>query len=78
MPLEESHDIGESLQRKIENLDSVERAFVHLDYECAHHPSLEHKPLVPIPHRTSVEQTALVPQPNSGSILYGGKHVTVC
>ena len=34
MNLHESHDIGESLQLKIEQLDEVERAFVHLDYEC--------------------------------------------
>ncbi|KAL3819582.1 hypothetical protein ACJIZ3_005487 [Penstemon smallii] len=38
MPLKEAHDIGESLQVKIENLGEVERAFVHLDYECNHKP----------------------------------------
>ena len=43
MKLRESHDIGESLQLKIERLDDVERAFVHLDYECEHHPHSEHK-----------------------------------
>lgn len=32
MTVREAHDIGLSLQRKIEQLDSVERAFVHIDY----------------------------------------------
>ncbi|ELU06159.1 hypothetical protein CAPTEDRAFT_181595 [Capitella teleta] len=43
MSLKESHDIGESLQLKIERLPEVERSFVHLDYECDHHPWSEHK-----------------------------------
>ena len=43
MQLEEAHDIGESLQHRLESLDGVERAFVHLDYECSHNPRLEHK-----------------------------------
>ena len=38
MPLCEAHDIGESLQEKVESLNEVERAFVHLDYECTHRP----------------------------------------
>ena len=42
-PLKEAHDIGESLQMKIEQLDDVERAFVHLDYETEHGPNMEHK-----------------------------------
>jgi divalent metal cation (Fe/Co/Zn/Cd) transporter len=41
MPLCQAHDIGESLQVKIEKLANVERAFVHLDYETTHKP--EHK-----------------------------------
>eukprot|EP01089_Gocevia_fonbrunei_P016677 TRINITY_DN5233_c0_g1_i4.p1 TRINITY_DN5233_c0_g1~~TRINITY_DN5233_c0_g1_i4.p1 ORF type:complete len:510 (-),score=108.38 TRINITY_DN5233_c0_g1_i4:36-1565(-) len=41
MPLKEAHDIGESLQEKIEELEVVERAWVHLDYETDHAP--EHK-----------------------------------
>lgn len=41
--MRESHDIGESLQLKIERLNEVERAFVHLDYECDHDPRSEHK-----------------------------------
>ena len=43
MKLRESHDIGESLQLKIERLPEVERAFVHLDYEWEHDPYSEHK-----------------------------------
>eukprot|EP00002_Diphylleia_rotans_P014071 TRINITY_DN2737_c0_g1_i1.p1 TRINITY_DN2737_c0_g1~~TRINITY_DN2737_c0_g1_i1.p1 ORF type:complete len:496 (-),score=135.35 TRINITY_DN2737_c0_g1_i1:366-1853(-) len=36
MPLRETHDIGESLQMKLEKIPSVERAFVHIDYEWQH------------------------------------------
>lgn len=43
MALMEAHDIGESLQQKLESLDEVERAFVHLDFETIHSPSIEHK-----------------------------------
>lgn len=43
MVLREAHDIGESLQRKLELLDEVERAFVHLDFETLHSPNEEHK-----------------------------------
>ncbi|KAH9604911.1 hypothetical protein KSS87_000818 [Heliosperma pusillum] len=38
MPLQEAHDIGESLQEKLELLPDIERAFVHLDYEYTHKP----------------------------------------
>ncbi|XP_011021606.1 PREDICTED: metal tolerance protein 11 [Populus euphratica] len=38
MPLREAHDIGESLQEKLELLPEIERAFVHLDYEYTHKP----------------------------------------
>ncbi|XP_044509198.1 metal tolerance protein 11-like isoform X1 [Mangifera indica] len=38
MPLQEAHDIGESLQVKLELLPEIERAFVHLDYEYSHKP----------------------------------------
>ncbi len=43
MPLKMAHDIGEGLQQKLEKLDEVERAFVHLDFETLHSPSTEHK-----------------------------------
>lgn len=38
MVLREAHDIGESLQNKLEALPEVDRAFVHLDYESRHPP----------------------------------------
>jgi len=38
MPLRQAHDIGETLQKKLESLEDVERAFVHLDYEFEHKP----------------------------------------
>ena len=38
MPLRVAHDIGESLEIKIESMEDVERAFVHLDYEWEHVP----------------------------------------
>jgi Co/Zn/Cd efflux system component len=44
-PLRVSHDVAQSLQRKVEGLGDVERAFVHVDYEDDHDPHEEHKPL---------------------------------
>ncbi|WOL02846.1 metal tolerance protein 7 isoform X1 [Canna indica] len=41
MPLSQAHDIGETLQEKLELLPEVERAFVHVDFEFTHRP--EHK-----------------------------------
>ncbi|KAJ3305735.1 hypothetical protein HDV03_001143 [Kappamyces sp. JEL0829] len=38
MQLREAHDIGESLQVKLESLAEVDRAFVHLDWETTHEP----------------------------------------
>ncbi|CAG5136551.1 unnamed protein product [Candidula unifasciata] len=43
MTLEEAHNIGETLQQRIEGMSEVERAFVHLDYEFRHNPQTEHK-----------------------------------
>ncbi|KAL2320879.1 hypothetical protein Fmac_029848 [Flemingia macrophylla] len=48
LPLKEAHEIGESLQIKIEELPEVERAFVHLDTECEHKP--EHSILSSLPN----------------------------
>ncbi|KAL9412535.1 hypothetical protein AB3S75_046043 [Citrus x aurantiifolia] len=42
MSLSEAHNIGESLQEKLEQLPEVERAFVHVDFNATH--QLEHKP----------------------------------
>ncbi|KAL8332883.1 hypothetical protein RB593_002904 [Gaeumannomyces tritici] len=44
-PLRISHDVSQSLQRKLEGLADVERAFVHVDYEHEHDIHEEHKPL---------------------------------
>jgi len=41
MTVMDSHDIAEALQDKIEMLENVERAWVHIDYEYSHKP--EHK-----------------------------------
>ncbi|BFZ23391.1 hypothetical protein BsWGS_26431 [Bradybaena similaris] len=43
MTLEEAHNIGETLQHRLEGVPEVERAFVHLDYEFRHNPLKEHK-----------------------------------
>ncbi|KAF5319028.1 hypothetical protein D9611_012720 [Ephemerocybe angulata] len=39
-PLWKAHDVSQQLQDKIEVLPNVERAFVHVDYETTHYPSL--------------------------------------
>ncbi|XP_047157349.1 metal tolerance protein 10-like [Vigna umbellata] len=44
MPLCQAHNIGETLQEKLEQLPQVERAFVHIDFEFTHRP--EHKMMV--------------------------------
>ncbi|KAK4594961.1 hypothetical protein RGQ29_018626 [Quercus rubra] len=41
MFLNKAHNIGETLQEKLELLPEVERAFVHIDFEFTHRP--EHK-----------------------------------
>jgi cation diffusion facilitator family transporter len=38
MPLRIAHDIGDSLERRLEALPSVERAFVHMDIDFLHKP----------------------------------------
>ncbi|XP_071712392.1 metal tolerance protein 4-like [Rutidosis leptorrhynchoides] len=48
LSLKEAHAIGETLQVKIEKLPEVERAFVHLDFECDHKP--EHNVLTRLPN----------------------------
>ncbi|KAM7518822.1 hypothetical protein LguiB_017784 [Lonicera macranthoides] len=48
LSLQEAHAIGESLQKKIEQLPEVEHAFVHLDYGCDHKP--EHSVLKRLPY----------------------------
>lgn len=36
--VEIAHDVAEALQIKLEKLPSVERAYVHIDYETSHKP----------------------------------------
>lgn len=48
LSLKEAHNIGEALQIKLEKLPEVERAFVHLDFECEHKP--EHSVLSRLPN----------------------------
>ncbi|KAF2861229.1 cation diffusion facilitator 1 [Piedraia hortae CBS 480.64] len=36
--VEETHDVAEDLQRKLESLPDVERCYVHVDYETSHAP----------------------------------------
>ncbi|KAK1814632.1 hypothetical protein LTR12_010937, partial [Friedmanniomyces endolithicus] len=38
MSVQESHDIAEALQVKLESLPDVERCYVHIDYETSHAP----------------------------------------
>ncbi|XVE74273.1 hypothetical protein DITRI_Ditri12bG0003800 [Diplodiscus trichospermus] len=45
MSLRQAHNIGQSLEDKIEQLPQVERAFVHVDFDIIHSP--EHKPKNP-------------------------------
>lgn len=40
MGIRESHDIGETLQIKLERLDEVERVFVHVDFESGYNHHL--------------------------------------
>ncbi|CAP97750.1 hypothetical protein E8E15_011109 [Penicillium rubens] len=46
--LRESHDVSQALQRKLEGLADVERAFVHVDYDYMHDVNEEHRPLYEI------------------------------
>lgn len=36
--VEVAHDVAEALQIKLEKLPSIERAYVHIDYETSHKP----------------------------------------
>ena len=66
LTLRESHDIGLELQHKIESLEEVERAFVHIDYEERSEP--EHKV-----ERLLLQQAQLVKRHHKGGggIMHG-------
>ncbi|PSN67886.1 hypothetical protein BS50DRAFT_572863 [Corynespora cassiicola Philippines] len=53
-PLKITHDVSQSLQRKLEGLSDVERAYVHVDYENEHDIKEEHKPLYEVTERRSI------------------------
>ncbi|KAF1997169.1 hypothetical protein P154DRAFT_537315 [Amniculicola lignicola CBS 123094] len=55
-PLKISHDVSQSLQRKLEGLADVERAYVHVDYEDEHDIKEEHKPLYEVTASRSIKQ----------------------
>jgi len=57
MSLREAHDIGQELQDLIEQLEDVERCFVHLDWENDHAP--EHAPLDLAPAQPALESVTL-------------------
>ena len=63
-PLRESHDCGILLQHKIEALPSVERCFVHIDYQHVRRdpPTTSPPTLNPKPNPTSM-CGAIVPPP---------------
>ncbi|KAL5383473.1 hypothetical protein DPSP01_005872 [Paraphaeosphaeria sporulosa] len=56
LPLKVTHDVSQTLQRKLEGLANVERAYVHVDYENEHDIYEEHKPLYEITERRSIKQ----------------------
>lgn len=49
-PLSESHDVGVMLQHRIETLEDVERAFVHIDYQIREID--DHDPRTPLARKT--------------------------
>lgn len=76
MPLNIAHDIGESLQLRLEELDGVERAFVHLDYRTDHRASDEHRDnYVEGRHSTTLDYSHI---PVHGPLLFVGAHSVAC
>ncbi|KAI1427895.1 cation efflux family-domain-containing protein [Xylaria sp. FL1777] len=59
-PLQISHDVSQSLQKKFEGLSNVERAFVHVDYDCDHDPYDEHKRLYKVKTESRSLRNALL------------------
>ena len=56
LPLKITHDVSQTLQRKLEGLADVERAYVHVDYENDHDIKEEHKPLYEVTQRKSIKE----------------------
>jgi hypothetical protein len=56
LPLKITHDVSQTLQRKLEGLADVERAYVHVDYENDHDIKEEHKPLYEVTQQRSIKE----------------------
>lgn len=65
MSVEESHDIAQALQDFIEELPSIERCFIHIDYESDHTP--EHTPEARKQFRSVVQRPASPPDVVAGA-----------
>jgi len=70
-PLHESHDVGIMLQHKIEALEEVERAFVHIDYQVRDVD--DHDPRSPL-----VRKTVLANQGNGAEPDTSGERASLC
>ncbi|KAI0575280.1 Cation efflux family protein [Pyrenophora tritici-repentis] len=55
-PLKVTHDVAQTLQRKLEGLADVERAYVHVDYEDVHDIYEEHKPLYEVTQSRTIKE----------------------
>jgi len=58
LPLKITHDVSQTLQRKLEGLADVERAYVHVDYEDEHDIHEEHKPLYEVTQKRTIGERA--------------------
>jgi hypothetical protein len=56
LPLKVTHDVSQTLQRKLEGLADVERAYVHVDYEDEHDIKEEHKPLYEVTQSKTIKE----------------------
>lgn len=56
LPLKITHDVSQTLQRKLEGLADVERAYVNVDYENDHDVKEEHKPLYEVTQQRSIKE----------------------
>lgn len=56
LPLKITHDVSQTLQRKLEGLGDVERAYVHVDYENEHDIYEEHKPLYEVTQSRTIKE----------------------
>jgi len=62
-PLRESHDVGLQLQHEIENIEEVERCFVHIDYQLREHD--DHDPGVPLSEKLYGAKNRETPRANA-------------